>query len=78
MNIIVDAANIPQMIAGTKYNIQISLVLQVVYTAWDCNLLNWYKDIMYMQLHLLAKSVKSLNLEKHPSEEPSSANYRMP
>ena len=33
-----------------------------------------------MQLNLPAKSVKSLNLEKtvHPSEEPNSANYRMP
>ena len=31
-----------------------------------------------MQLHLPAKSVKSLNLEKNPSEEPNSDNYRMP
>ena len=31
-----------------------------------------------MLLNLPAKSVKSLNLEKHPSEEPNSANYRMP
>ena len=31
-----------------------------------------------MQLHLPAKSVKSLNLEKkHPSKEPNSADYRM-
>ena len=46
MNIVVDAANIPKMPAGTKYNqgaaYNISLVLQVVYTAWDWNLLNWY------------------------------------
>ena len=31
-----------------------------------------------MQLHLPAKSVKSVSLEKHPSEKPNSANYRMP
>ena len=31
-----------------------------------------------MQLHLPSKSVKSLNLEKNPPEEPNSANYRMP
>ena len=30
-----------------------------------------------MQLHLLTKSVKSLNLEKSPSEEPNSANYKL-
>ena len=30
-----------------------------------------------MQLHLPAKRVKSLNLEKNPSEERNSANYRM-
>ena len=31
-----------------------------------------------MQLHLTAKSVKSLNLQKDPSEEPNSVNYIMP
>ena len=31
-----------------------------------------------MQLYLPAKSVKPLNLEEHPSEEPTGANYRMP
>ena len=32
-----------------------------------------------MQLHLPDKSVKSSNLEeKNPSEEPNSANYKMP
>ena len=31
-----------------------------------------------MQLNLPAKSVKSLDLEKHPSEESNSAYYRMP
>ena len=30
-----------------------------------------------MQLHLPAKSVESLNLEKSPSEEPNSANCRL-
>ena len=30
-----------------------------------------------MQLHLPAKSVKSLNLEKNLLEKPNSANYRM-
>ena len=30
-----------------------------------------------MRLHLPAKIVKSLNLEKNSSEEPNSANYRM-
>ena len=30
-----------------------------------------------MQLHLPARSVKSLNSEKSPSEEPNSANYRL-
>ena len=31
-----------------------------------------------MLLHLAAKSVKSLHLEKNPSEGPNSANDRMP
>ena len=31
-----------------------------------------------MQLHLPAKCAKSLNVKKNPSEEPTSANYRMP
>ena len=31
-----------------------------------------------MQLNLTAKNVKVLNLEKNRSEDPNSANYRMP
>ena len=46
MNIVVDAANIPQMPSGTYYNKGAAYrshqycVLQVVYTVWDGNLLN--------------------------------------
>ena len=65
MNIVVDAANIPQ----------ISLVLQVVYTVWDGNLLIGIRILGHAITSTCQKCVKSLNLEeKNPPEKPNSTN----
>ena len=67
MNIVVDAANMPQMHAGTKYNQG---------SAYRSSTKVVLKDIE--AITFTCQKCEIIDSEKNPSEEPNSTNYGMP